>query len=84
MQRHTHQIPVEIIRNYHLAKHIAPINTVEHEGFRKMINTLDKRYPMPSRDYFSNVALPDMYNKQRAVVEAELGKIDHFSATSDL
>ncbi|XP_060785451.1 E3 SUMO-protein ligase ZBED1-like [Neoarius graeffei] len=69
---------------YHLAKDMAPINTVQHEGFRKMINTLDKWYSIPSRNFFSNVALPDMYNKQWAVVEAELWEIVHFSATSDL
>ncbi|KAL2085940.1 hypothetical protein ACEWY4_019260 [Coilia grayii] len=70
--------------SYHLAKDMAPINTVQHDGFRKMINILDKRYSMPSRNYFSKVALPAMYNEQWAIVEAELREVRYFSATSDL
>lgn len=67
--------------SYHLAKDMAPINTAEHVGFR---NTLDKRYSMPSCNYFSKIALPAMYKEQRAIVEAELREVDSFSATSDL
>ena len=35
---------------YHLAKDMVPINTVAHDGFQKMIHTLDKRYTIPSRN----------------------------------
>ncbi|XP_060792651.1 E3 SUMO-protein ligase ZBED1-like [Neoarius graeffei] len=49
-----------------------------------MMITLDKRYSMPSRNYFSNVAIPAMYDEKRAAVEVELGEMDYFSATSDL
>ena len=64
---------------YHLAKDMAQINSVQHEGFRNMINTLNKWYSMPSHNYFSNISLPDMYNKEWAVVEAEMQEIDNFS-----
>ena len=49
-QRHTE---VTDAIAFHLAKDMCPINTVSNEGFRKMVNTLDKRYVIPSRNYFS-------------------------------
>ncbi|KAK0138123.1 Zinc finger BED domain-containing protein 1 [Merluccius polli] len=69
---------------YHLAKDMVPINTVERDGFRKMLHTLDKRYSIPSRNYFSYVALPAMYKKVRALVQAEVHDADYFAATTDL
>lgn len=69
---------------YHLAKDMVPIYNVERDGFQKMIHTLDKRYSIPSRNYFSYVALPAMYKKVRTVVEAEVQQADYFSATTDL
>lgn len=51
---------------YHLAKDMAPINTMQHEGFRKMINTLDKWYSIPSRNLFTNVALCDILKKKNS------------------
>lgn len=48
---------------YYLAKDMAPINTVKNKGFKAMIQTLDKRYSLPSRNYFSSVALPGLYTQ---------------------
>lgn len=42
----------------HLAKEL-----VSNEGFRKIINKLDKRVVIPSRNNFSNVAMPTLYGK---------------------
>ncbi|XP_073708964.1 E3 SUMO-protein ligase ZBED1-like [Garra rufa] len=69
---------------YHLAKDMAPINTVQNEGFKAMMKTLDKRYCLPSRNYFSSVALPDLYTRCRTTVEEELQNIHYFAATTDL
>ncbi len=69
---------------YHLAKDMAPINTVENEGFKAMIKTLDKRYSLPSRNYFSSVALPGLYTQCRMTVEKELQNMQNFAATTDL
>ena len=35
---------------FHLAKDMCPINTVSNEGFEKMINILDKKDVIPSRN----------------------------------
>ena len=49
-----------------------------------MIRSLDKRYVIPSRTYFSQVATPDLYEKCRAKVETELSKVEYYAVTTDL
>nr|XP_055053943.1 E3 SUMO-protein ligase ZBED1-like [Misgurnus anguillicaudatus] len=63
---------------------MCPISTVEDEGFKKLINTLDKRYALPSRHYFTRVALPALYEKCRAEVANEVLKAEYIAATTDL
>ncbi|XP_057183056.1 E3 SUMO-protein ligase ZBED1-like [Triplophysa rosa] len=67
-----------------LAKDMMPIYTVSKEGFQKMIRTLDKRYQLPSRNYFSQVAIPELYNKCRSEVQLEISTVKFFSTTTDL
>ena len=50
---------------FHLAKDMCPINTVSNEVFKKMVNILDNRYVIPSRNYFSKVASPALYSKRQ-------------------
>ncbi|XDV25933.1 hypothetical protein PO909_029757 [Leuciscus waleckii] len=68
----------------HIAKDMVPLNTVEKEGFKQMIKTLDPRYEMPSRKYFSQVAIPNLYQKHRAKIETDLATVLHFAATTDM
>ncbi len=49
-----------------------------------MIKTLDKHYSLPSRNYFSSVALPGLYTQCRMTVEKELQNMQNFAATADL
>ena len=44
------------------------ISTVSNQGFKKLVNTLDKRYAMPSRHHFTRVVLPALYDKCREEV----------------
>ena len=37
-------------------------NTVEKQGFKKLVATFDSRYELPSRTYFSRTALPELYS----------------------
>lgn len=69
---------------FYLAKDCLPLYTVEKPGFRKLVETLDSRYELPSRSYFSRTALPELYTQVRDRVKAELGSITYFSATTDL
>ena len=69
---------------FSLAKDSLPLYTVDKPGFRKMLHTLDPRYELPSRKYFSNVAIPKMYQELKENVAKELVDVEYFSATSDL
>ncbi|KAK0156657.1 Zinc finger BED domain-containing protein 1 [Merluccius polli] len=67
-----------------LAKDMMPINTVTRFGFLSLVHILDRRYEVPSRNYFSDVAIPNLYEKCRTTVESELGQVEYFACTTDL
>lgn len=69
---------------YHIAEDMAPLETVNQTGFKKMLNTLDKRYIIPSRTHFSQAALPALYKKGRGKIKDELKQAEFYSTTSDL
>lgn len=48
-----------------------------------MVKTLDKRYVLPSRHYFSRVAVPALYDKHRKVAN-QVVAADFFATTTDL
>lgn len=57
---------------------------MEKTGFINLIKTLDPRYELPSRKYFSEVALPQLYNNTREKVSRELEELSFYSATADM
>lgn len=68
-----------------LAKDIMPIYSVEKRGFKEMLQAFDQRYELPSRKYFSQTAIPKLYNKTRDGVKESIQKeMIFFAATSDL
>lgn len=67
-----------------LAKDSMPLYTVSKPGFKKMIDTFDHRYELPSRKYFSRTAIPKMYEETREKVASDLQGMEYFSATADL
>lgn len=69
---------------FYLAKDMWPINSVSNQGFKALINTLDKRYVLPSRNHFSRVALPALYTKCRGDVEKDVSAAAYFATTTDL
>ncbi|XP_060793313.1 uncharacterized protein LOC132896480 isoform X1 [Neoarius graeffei] len=69
---------------YFIATDMLPIYSVEKRGFQHMLKVLDARYNVPSRKYFSGVALPQLYNLTRQKVLSELQGIDFYAATTDL
>ncbi|KAL2081527.1 hypothetical protein ACEWY4_023380 [Coilia grayii] len=69
---------------YFLAKDMQPINTVEGEGFKRMLIAFDKRYALPSRHHFNRMVLPNMYQQCRDKVTKEVSAADEFAATTDL
>ena len=61
-----------------------PVCSVEKPGFCQMLTQFDNRYELPSRKYFSQVALPALYAKIRDNVESEVQGITYYSAATDL
>ena len=69
---------------YCISKDMLPIYTTEKEGFRRLVETLDPRYEMPSAKYFSNTAIPALFEKTREKVVGEITSAKYFSATTDM
>ncbi|KAL3995876.1 N-acetyltransferase 8 [Sarotherodon galilaeus] len=67
-----------------IAKDMMPVNTVTKPGFNNLVTTLDKRYRMPSRTYFSQTAIPELHMQCRRRVAAELKAVEFFAATTDM
>ena len=61
-----------------------PIYSVEKEGFQRLVSTLDAKYELPRRKYFSQTAIPCLYSDTQHAVMAELQPISWFSATTDM
>lgn len=68
----------------YIAKDMVPIQTVERDGFRYVVRTLDSKYEMPGRKYFIQKCLPELYTEVRGTVLQEMGNIEAYSATTDL
>jgi len=69
---------------YCLAKDMMPLSTVEKDGFRKLTKVLDPRYEFPGRKYFSQTALPQLYDECRRKLEIHLKDVKYFATTTDL
>lgn len=69
---------------HHIAKDMVPVQTVERDGFKKLIKTLDPKYVLPSRKYFAQTALPELYTACRERVVDQLKNVEFFSTTTDL
>ncbi|XP_051816727.1 E3 SUMO-protein ligase ZBED1-like [Acanthochromis polyacanthus] len=78
-----HREITQAIAEY-LAKDMLPFNSVSGSGFMKMVNVLDKRYSIPARTYFSQVAIPELYKKCKHEVMMEIQAAGFFAGTTDL
>ncbi len=62
-----------------------PFSVVEDQGFRRLIAHMDQRYTLPSRRYFSDVALPEIYNAVSAHVHSLINaEVRYISFTTDI
>ena len=80
------QLPQALRKNgwmtYMIAKDKYFINTVSDR--LTLINTLDKRYVLPSRHHISRIALPALYDECRRKVAREVSTALYFATTTDL
>ena len=60
-------------------------SVVEDVGFRRLLSHNEPRYTLPARKYFSDVALPELYQAVYSYVDGLLKQnISSISFTSDL
>ncbi|XP_059422959.1 E3 SUMO-protein ligase ZBED1-like [Carassius carassius] len=67
-----------------IAKDMMPLSTMTKPGFVALTYTLDKRYNIPSRTYFSQTAIPELYKKCKEKVAAEVKTVEFFASTTDM
>ena len=70
--------------SYYLAKDMVPLYSVEKPGFKELVSIFDKQYELPSRKYFSQVAIPSLYTNTRDKIAEEISHLGYYSATTDL
>ena len=61
-----------------------PFSIVEDQGFIELLAHLEHCYLIPSRKYFTQEALPKLYDSVRSSIANELDKAKFISITSDL
>ena len=66
-----------------LAKDMMSLYTVEKSGFKQLLNDFDPKYDIHSRMYFSQRAIPKLYETKEGVLR-QIQNIEFFSATSDM
>ena len=66
-----------------IVKDLRPFSVVSNEGFCDLVKTFDSRYVMPSRGYFSQTVIPDMYEKVKTDIVTSLSNITTVALTTD-
>ncbi|KAL6456345.1 hypothetical protein MHYP_G00348880 [Metynnis hypsauchen] len=63
---------------------MVPVYTVEKPGFRQLLQQLNNRYTLPSRNYFMYTEIPALYNETKEKILKTFGSKTYFSCTTDL
>lgn len=66
-----------------IAKDLQPFSVIGDAGFCHLIKTLDPRYRLPSRTFFSTEIIPDLYEKTCNSIVYELAKAQSLALTTD-
>ncbi|KAJ4940608.1 hypothetical protein JOQ06_026905 [Pogonophryne albipinna] len=68
---------------YFICQDLRPYSVVENIGFRRMVNAMEPRYPVPTRQHLTKVCVPRLYAQTKAHVKASLGKAERVALTCD-
>jgi len=55
-----------------IIKDLRPFSVVENSGFKNMVQILEPKYTLPSRQHFSDKMVPDIYEDVKNNVKKEL------------
>jgi hypothetical protein len=79
-----HRVITSAVTNF-IVKDMQALSLVERDSFKKLLQVMDPRYTLPGRKYFSQTAVPSMYNSARERLKSELmSEMEYFALTSDL
>ncbi|XP_071358378.1 E3 SUMO-protein ligase ZBED1-like, partial [Trachinotus anak] len=67
----------------YISKDLRPYSVVENAGFKFMIKTTEPKYVIPSRQVFTEKAVPELYNETKAKVAGALAKATRTALTCD-
>nr|XP_047127635.1 zinc finger BED domain-containing protein 4-like [Hydra vulgaris] len=67
-----------------MALDIQPYSIVKDLGFRKLIEELCPNYQIPSRRYFGENIIPQIYNKLYSSIKSNISAAIHISLTTDI
>ena len=67
-----------------VAGDLLPLSIIDSPQFHRLMETADGRCQMPSRNYFSQVLMPQKFGKLCEVVIAALKRLDFVCTTVDL
>lgn len=68
---------------YFICQDLRPYSVVENPGFRRMVNAMEPRYPIPTREHLTKVCIPRLYAQIRAHVKASLASAERVALTCD-
>ncbi|KAL2102614.1 hypothetical protein ACEWY4_001782 [Coilia grayii] len=69
---------------HYIAKDMVPVNTVTKDSFKSLLRTMDRRYVFPSRTYFNQVAIPNLYTECKDKVLKGLENVEYYATTTDM
>uniref|UniRef100_A0A673J6Y6 BED-type domain-containing protein n=1 Tax=Sinocyclocheilus rhinocerous TaxID=307959 RepID=A0A673J6Y6_9TELE len=67
----------------YIASDLRPYSVVEGRGFRAMMHTMDPRYKIPSRRFFAETVIPNLYQSTKTTVLESLKKAGKIALTCD-
>ncbi|XDV44703.1 hypothetical protein PO909_012944 [Leuciscus waleckii] len=90
-QVQTHKLPTTSTRAtkitqsvvYFICKDMRPLSVVENEGFRYMVQTMEPRYTIPSRQHITDIAVPNLYKEVKTNVLECLALAEKVALTCD-
>ncbi|XP_071088069.1 E3 SUMO-protein ligase ZBED1-like [Haliotis cracherodii] len=66
-----------------IALDMRPYSVVENVGFRRLVNTLEPRYQIPSRTHFTNTVMPKLYENTKREVLKRIEGASSVAITTD-
>nr|XP_057922488.1 E3 SUMO-protein ligase ZBED1-like [Doryrhamphus excisus] len=66
-----------------IAADMRPFSVVENKGFRRLLHTLEPKYTIPPRTYFTSTVVPNLYKETKASVVQTLKEAESIALTTD-